>query len=97
VEVNSASRFLVAEALMLAVSVVILMVIEARKHSVRFVWFYVAGSFFIAISVMFPLFLIARELRMGASDAPRLRKTDTTLLAVVAVMTVAQTIWIDIG
>jgi len=81
----------------LALSAVILMVIEARKHTVRFVWLYVVGSFFIAVSVMFPLFRIARELRMGASDAPRLHRTDTILLAVVAVLTVAQTIWVDLG
>ncbi|MEB3983109.1 DUF2834 domain-containing protein [Mycobacterium sp. 663a-19] len=94
---TSASRFVAADALMLGISVVILMVIEAAKHSVRFVWLYVVGSFFIAISVMFPLFLIARELRMGASDTPRLRTTDTALLALVAVMTAALTIWIDMG
>ncbi|MCA4761541.1 DUF2834 domain-containing protein, partial [Mycobacterium avium subsp. hominissuis] len=67
------------------------------KHSVRFVWIYVVGSFFVAISVMFPLFLIARELRMGTSETPRLRMTDTTLLAVVGVMTAALTVWIDMG
>ncbi|WP_374021481.1 DUF2834 domain-containing protein [Mycobacterium sp. HNNTM2301] len=94
-KVTSASRFLAADALMLAISVVILMVIEARKHRVRFVWLYVAGSFFIAISVMFPLFLIARELGMSASDAPRLRIPDTIVLAVLAVLTVALTVWID--
>lgn len=82
---------------MLALSAVILMVTEARKHNVRFVWLYVVGSFFIAVSVMFPLFLIAREFRMGGSDVPRLRMTDTILLVVVAALTVAQTIWIDMG
>ena len=46
---------------------------------------------------MFPLFLIARELRLRTADAPRLHRTDTILLAVVAVLTVAQTIWIDMG
>lgn len=95
--VTAASGDITADALMLALSAVILMVIEARKHTVRFVWLYVVGSFFIAVSVMFPLFRIARELRMGASDAPRLHRTDTILLAVVAVLTVAQTIWVDLG
>lgn len=95
--VTAASRNITADALMLALSAVVLMVIEAAKHNMRFVWLYVVGSFFIAVSVMFPLFLIARELRMGASDAPRLRRTDTILLVVVAVLTVAQTIWVDMG
>jgi hypothetical protein len=80
-----------------ALAAVILMVIEARKHGVKFVWLYVAGGFAIAISVAFPLFLIARELRMGTSDAPRLRTTDTILLAVLAVLAAGQTIWIDVG
>lgn len=96
-QVTAASRDIAADALMLALSVVILMVIEARKHNVRFVWLYVVGSFFIAVSVMFPLFLIARELRMGASGGARLHTTDTILLAVVVVSTLALTIWIDIG
>ncbi len=97
VRVNSASRFISADALMLALSVTILMVIEARKHNVRFVWLYVVGSFFIAISVMFPLFLIARELRLGASEAPRPRTVDTILLAIVAVVGAGLTTWIDVG
>lgn len=34
---------------------------------------------------------------MGTSETPRLRMTDTTLLAVVGVMTAALTVWIDMG
>ncbi|OBK65555.1 DUF2834 domain-containing protein [Mycobacterium sp. 1165178.9] len=97
VKVNSASRFIAADALMLALSATILMVIEARKHNVRFVWLYVVGSFFIAVSVMFPLFLIARELRIGASEAPPLRSVDTILLAVVAVAAAGLTTYIELG
>ncbi|AFC51832.1 Hypothetical protein MIP_00681 [Mycobacterium intracellulare subsp. intracellulare MTCC 9506] len=82
---------------MLALSAVILMVIEARKYNLRFVWLYIVGSFFIAVSVMFPLFLIARELRLRTADVPRLGRTDTILLAVVAVLTLALTIRIDMG
>ncbi|OBH54597.1 hypothetical protein A5685_11905 [Mycobacterium colombiense] len=94
---TAASRNITADALMLALSAVILMVTEARKYNLRFVWVYIVGSFFIAVSVMFPLFLVARELRLGTADAPRLRSTDTILLAVVAALAVAQTIWIDMG
>ena len=80
--------------MLLGLAVIILMVIEARKHGVKFVWLYVAGGFAIAISVTFPLFLIARELRMGTSDAARLHTTDMILLAVIAVLAAGQTIWI---
>lgn len=98
-KVTPASRSLTADILLFLLAAVILMVIEARKHGVRFVWLYIAGAFAIAISVTFPLFLIARELRLGASDsqAPRLRTMDTIGLAVLAVAVAALTIWVDVG
>ncbi|OBJ09699.1 DUF2834 domain-containing protein [Mycobacterium sp. 1465703.0] len=96
-KVTPASRSMSVDALLVAISAVILMVIEARRHGVKYVWLYVAGAFVTAISVMFPLFLIARELRMGTSDAPRLSTTDTILLAVVAVATAVWTVWVDVG
>jgi hypothetical protein len=34
---------------------------EAHRLDIRFVWLYVVLSFVIAVSVMFPLFLIARQ------------------------------------
>ena len=75
----------------------ILMVVEARKHGVRFVWAYIAGGFAIAISVTFPLFLIARELRVGRTETTRLGAVDTVLLAVFAVVAAGLTIWVDMG
>jgi hypothetical protein len=42
----------------------------------------------------FPLFLIARELRMKDSDAPRLRTTDMILLMLLAIGMVGLTIWV---
>jgi hypothetical protein len=59
-KVNEASQFVAAEMVMLAVSSVVLMVIEGRRYGVRFVWAYVAVGYIIAISVAFPVFLIAR-------------------------------------
>src|SRR5262245_42921145 len=94
--VTPASRSLTADVLLCALSAIILMVTEARKHDIKFVWLYIVGGLAIAISVTFPLFLIARELRMGASDAPRLRTTDTILLVLVAVLIAGLTIWVDI-
>ena len=95
-KVNSASRFIAVEALMLSVSVAILTIIEGRKYHVRWVWLYIVG-FLVAVSVAFPLFLIARELRMGNAETPRLRTVDTILLAVIAVAVAGLTIWIDVG
>jgi hypothetical protein len=96
-KVTPASRSLTVDALLVALAAVILMVIEARRHGVKYVWLYIVGAFATAISVTFPLFLIARELRMGTSDEPRLGATDTILLAVVAVVTALWTIWVDVG
>jgi hypothetical protein len=58
---------------------------------------YILGAFFIAVRVTFPLFLIARELRMGASEPPRLYAIDTIVLAVLAVGLTGLTIWVDMG
>jgi hypothetical protein len=73
------------------------MVIEARKHGVRFVWTYIVGGLAIAISVTFPLFLIARELRVGRTETTRLGAVDTVPLAVLAVAAAGMTIWVDMG
>jgi Terpene cyclase DEP1 len=94
-KVTPASRFMTADVLMLALAAYILMVVEARRCNVRFVWAYIVGAFFVAVSVMFPLFLIARELRMGASEGPRLHAVDTILLAVLAVVVGGLTLWVD--
>jgi Terpene cyclase DEP1 len=95
-KVTASSRNITADILMLGLSVAILMVIEARKYGVRFVWLYILGGFFIAISVTFPLFLIAREMRIGA-EPPRLLAIDVILLAMLAAGLAGLTIWIDMG
>jgi hypothetical protein len=66
-------------------------------HDVRFVWLYIAGGLAIAISVTFPLFLIARELRIGRAEPTRLGTVDTVLLAVLAVGVAVATVWVDMG
>ena len=95
-KVTAASRSITVDILLFALAATVLMVIEARKHNVRFVWLYVLGSFLIAVSVTFPLFLIARELRLGASEQPRLHAVDTILLVLLAIATGALTIWVDV-
>jgi hypothetical protein len=96
-KVTPASRSYTGDLLLLALAVVVFMVIEARKHGIKFVWLYIVGGFVTAIGFTFPLFLIARELRMGASRAPNLRATDKVLLAVVTVLIAGHVIWVDVG
>lgn len=88
------SRVITIDIFLFGLAGVILMVIEARKHNVRFVWAYIVGGILVAISVTFPLFLIARELRMRTSDESRLPATDTVLLALAAVAVTGLTTWL---
>jgi hypothetical protein len=97
VEVTPASRSIACDILFFFLAAAIFMVIEARKYGVRFVWAYILVGMYIDISVAFPLFLIARELRMGTSDEQRVHVTDAILLALLAVGFVGLCIWIDVG
>jgi len=96
-KVTAASRSITVDIVLFFLSASILMVVEARKHGVRFVWAYILGGLAIAISVTFPLFLIAREIRIGRTETTRLGAADTVLLAVFAVVAGGLTIWVDMG
>jgi hypothetical protein len=82
--------------MLFSLSAAVLMVIEARKRGVRFVWLYLLGGALIAISVTFPLFLIARERRIAASDPTRLGPVDTTALVLLAAASALFVIWVDV-
>jgi hypothetical protein len=76
-----------------------LMVREARRIGVRFVWAYIVFAFLIAVSVTFPLFLIARETRMAAPEpVGRLSRLtmalDTIGLAIVTAIVAALAVWL---
>jgi hypothetical protein len=92
-----ASRSLTVDILLFFLAAAVLMVVEARKHGIKFVWLYIGGGAAVAISVTFPLFLIARELRIGRTAPPRLGAADTVALAVFAIVVAALTIWVDAG
>ena len=61
---NAAAASLSNDLLVIALVAYVFMVVEARRLGVRRVWLYIAGSLLIAVSVMFPLFLLARERRL---------------------------------
>lgn len=94
-KVTPASRSYTGDLMMLALAAIVLMVVEARKHGIKFVWLYILGGFATSISFTFPLFLIARERGMPRADTARLRPTDLALLAVVAVLVAGQLIWVN--
>ena len=58
---NPAASSISIDLLLFLSSASIWMVLEARKLRVRHVWAYIVFGFVIAISVTFPLFLVARE------------------------------------
>jgi Terpene cyclase DEP1 len=62
---NPAAASLSNDVVFVALAAVVLMVVEARRLGVRYVWAYVVGAAVIAISVTFPLFLIARQRRLA--------------------------------
>jgi hypothetical protein len=59
--VNPASASFVNDLFGLGVAGTIFMVVEARRLRIRHIWIYLLISPVIAISVAFPLFLIARQ------------------------------------
>jgi Terpene cyclase DEP1 len=95
-KVTPASRSFTVDIALFLLAAAILMVIEARKHNVKFVWAYIIGGFLIAISVTFPLFLIAREVRVSRTDPTRLGTGDTIALTLLALFTAAFVIWVDV-
>ena len=70
---NPAVASFTNDLLLLAVVVCIFMVHEARRLNMRFVWIYVLLSFIIAVSVMFPLFLVARQIAISHPEQSHIR------------------------
>ncbi len=67
---NHAAGSLTNDLLLLTVAAVIFMFVEANRVGVRYIWIYPVVAAFVAISVAFPLFLIARQLRLAATREP---------------------------
>jgi hypothetical protein len=62
---NPATTSITIDLALLLVPLLAWMVIEARRLGIRFVWLYFVLGCLVAISVTFPLFLIARERRLA--------------------------------
>lgn len=92
---NPAARSITVDIGFFFLAAAVFMVIEARKHGVRFVWAYIAGGLFVAISVTFPLFLIARELKLAEPDAKYLKGLDVVLLAAFTAFMLALAAYIE--
>jgi hypothetical protein len=64
--VTPASRSITLDILLFYLSAATWMLLEARKLKIKFVWAYLIFGLIIAISVTFPLFLIAREIKLSS-------------------------------
>ena len=94
-EVNTASRSITVDILLFFLAAAIYMVLEARKHGVPYVWAYIVGGMLIAISVTFPLFLIARERKLANTNMASPRVVDVIVLTVFAALVAAGVIFTD--
>lgn len=97
-KVNGAARSFTVDIGLFLLAGTGLMVSEARRLGVRLVWLYVALGFAVAISVTFPLFLIAREMRLAETDnapsAVKLTLSDIGGLALTSLLVLAMCFFI---
>ena len=96
---NEATQSITVDIVLLFLAAAIFMVIEARRHGIALVWLYIIGGMLIAISVTFPLFLIARERRLAESGAPTatVPMLDRVLLTGLAVFATVAVVWVDLA
>lgn len=83
---NPAAASITLDLGLLLIAVVIWMVLEARRLGMPYVWLYIVGSFLIAISVTFPLFMLVRERRLATLGQvqPAITGADAIGLLIVA-------------
>lgn len=73
---NHASASIANDLFLLCLVCFIFMVREARRLGIRHVWIYILLSMLVAISVMFSLFLIARQVAMSKQRIRQARDCD---------------------
>lgn len=93
-KVNAAARSITVDIVLFFLAAAIFMVVEARRQRIAHVWAYLVGGMLIAISVTFPLFLIARERKLAATGAPDPKAVDVVLLSVFAALAAAGTVFV---
>lgn len=86
---NAATRSITVDIVLFFLAAAIFMVFEARRIGIPYVWAYIIGGMLIAISVTFPLFLIARERKLAMGDQPGPATGDVIGLIVVGVVSAA--------
>ena len=62
---NHAAASISIDLLLFGVAAFVFMRVEATRYQIRFYWLYVLASTLVAVSVVFPVFMIARQRRMA--------------------------------
>jgi hypothetical protein len=63
-QANPAAASIANDLTFMCMAAFVFMVLEAKRLGIRFVWVYIVLSCAIAVSVMFPLFLLARQVKL---------------------------------
>lgn len=95
---NPATISITVDIALFFMAAAIFMVVEARRLQIRFVWAYIVLGLLVAISVTFPLFLIARERRLAArsdaaASAVELTRGDAIGLGLFAALSIVVSLW----
>ncbi len=94
-KVNPASRSIAVDIGFFLLAAAAFMVIEARRLGVRFVWLYIVLGFLIAISVTFPIFMIAREMRLAANPGAPVQWRLTAIDLIGLGLVTAAILWLS--
>ena len=94
---NPGTRSISVDIALFMLAAVVFMVIEARRHGIPYVWAYVLGGMLVAISVTFPLFLIARERKLAGADRASLKPLDAVGLGIFTAMVLGLVIFTEMG
>jgi Terpene cyclase DEP1 len=74
--VNAAAASLSNDLLFIAIAASMFMAIEGKRVGVKYVWLYLVFSGLVAISVTFPLFLLARHIKLTNAQPEQITALD---------------------
>jgi Gpi18-like mannosyltransferase len=92
---NHATTSIAIDIFVFALAANVWMVVDAHRHGVRYVWVYILLGPLVAISVVYPWYLAARERHLAATGEPdpRMRAIEAVALAVLAVPAIGLSLW----
>jgi Terpene cyclase DEP1 len=75
--VNAAAASLSNDLLFIAIAASMFMAIEGKRVGVKYTWLYIVLSGITAISITFPLFLLARHIKIINAQAEQMNTTES--------------------